>query len=184
MRRSSTAGPTASAGCAPVSARAASVSARMRSTASSAKCGSVRATRSSSALSSELALSMRRVPSNSSCPAEKLISAASSSSRRWNAVVSYSPAPSSSSEAASAAVPSLPGRIETRPAGKGEPQRHDRDRMILDQPRLDPARAGDALDLHRRGLADRPGGQQDQSASPARSNRSIDRLAQDLPGSS
>ena len=154
--------------------RAASVSARMRSTASSAKCGSVRATRSRSALSSELALSMRRVPSNSSCPAEKLISAASSSSRRWNAVVSYSPGPFVEQRGRERGGAVLAGRVETRPADKGEPQRHDRDRMIPDQPRLDPARARDALDLHRRGLADRPGGQQDQERQPS-PEQSIDR---------
>ena len=60
----------------------------------------------------------------------------------------------------------LARRVETRPTDKREPQRHDRDRMIPDQPSLDPARARDALDFHRRGLADRPGGQQDQERQP------------------
>ena len=118
MPRPSTAGRTASAGCGPVSpARPASRRGcarppRRRNAARSGRRAADPRSRP------QLALSMRRVPSNSSCPAEKLISAASSSSRRWNAVVSYAPAPSSSSEAASAAVPSLPDGSRAAPPTK------------------------------------------------------------------
>ena len=79
---SSTGGLTASAGCGPVSPgrpasrRGCARPPRRRNAARSGR----RAADPRSL--PQLALSMRRVPSNSSCPAEKLISAASSSSRR------------------------------------------------------------------------------------------------------
>ena len=45
----------------------------------------------------------------------------------------------------------LARRVERGAAGNGEAQGHDRNRMVLDEPGLDPAGAGHPFDRHRRG---------------------------------
>ena len=65
--------------------------------------------------------------------------------------------------------PVLARLIETRPAGKRELQRDDWDRMVLNEPDLDPAGACDAVDFHfRRAGAPAGGTAVPQSTSPAR----------------
>ena len=94
--------------------------ARMRSTGSGSKRGSVSASFNSRAASSRLAESVRSEPSKTSRPASKLMPIDRSSRRAWNAWLSRSPAPSSSRPESMLATPGLSAGSCAAPPSKAK----------------------------------------------------------------